>query len=305
MYNVTLCIIMVTTQELTRQYNIGIWKQLRRPFALTEQMQSLHKCQWENIEIDTLGCVICGAIHACHIDTCEVVNVSDATVCVISGVCVRTQNFKQEEFCDRVAPYCFCETVAVKRKPLSLDVVSGHLKDILASGATEASFEVIIRRELQKVITKCFHYIENECIQTHMPCNIISMIESVYSECSKRNQMLCGFNKPLRAQTIETVAQKITSILNFYQLHCNKCIKPLEIKMYVVGLLYLMRSGVVVNNLQVIAQIELLKCILPSENLLECFFNFRSKNITDIENRFKFFFRQIPSVVLQKMSVSL
>tara|TARA_B100001094_G_C18191800_1_gene807794 strand:- start:1886 stop:2791 length:906 start_codon:yes stop_codon:yes gene_type:complete len=294
---------MVTAQEISRMCNISIWKQLRKPFALTEQMNTLHSCKWENIEIDTLGCVLCGAIHACHIDTCEVVHVSDATVCVVSGVCVKTQNFKQEEFCDRVAPYCFCESISVKKRTVSSDVVNSHVNEILCSISTEESFEVNIQRELQKVILKCTKYLDSECVQTGKSCNVISMIENVFSEQSNRNKMLCGYNRQLRKKCAQKVMQKITSILNFYQLHCNKSIKPLEIKTYVVGLLYLMRSGVIVNNLQVVGRVDLLSCILPSENLLDSFFSFRSKNITDIENRFKLFFRQIPSLVLQKMSV--
>ena len=75
----------------------------------------------------------------------------------------------------------------------------------------------------------------------------------------------------------------------------------MEVKTYVVGLLYLMRAGVIVKNQQVITKVEILECLLPSENLLESIFGFKSKNITDIENRFKFFFRQISMQNLQKM----
>ena len=106
----------------------------------------------------------------------------------------------------------------------------------------------------------------------------------MFSDGGKKTQMLCSYNEALRIECVQSVGQKITRILNFYQTHNQKNIKPMEVKTYVVGLLYLMRAGVIVKNQQVITKVEILECLLPSENLLESIFGFKSKNITDIEN---------------------
>lgn len=281
--------------------NILLWKKLRRPFTLTSRMKTLHTCDWENIEVDILGCLVCGEIHICNVDTCQVVITSDATVCVISGVCVKTQNFKQDEFCDRVAPYCFCTNTNSQKKILPEHVVFTHINEILCSEKTRRSFQVDIRRELHKLMLKFTASVETQCMQSDEPCSVVNILEDIFANGGKKTQMLCSYNEPLRMECVQAVGHKITRILNFYQTHCQKNIKPMEVRTYVVGLLYLMRAGVIVNNQQVITKVELLDCLLPSENLLESIFGFRSKNITDIENRFKFFFRQLSVVSLQKM----
>lgn len=264
-------------------------------------MKTLHTCNWEHIELDVLGCLVCGDVHICHIDTCQVVNTSDSTVCVISGVCVKTQNFKQDEFCDRVAPYCFCTNTTSQKKTISEHVVFTYINEILCSEMTRQSFQVDIRRELHKLVVKFTNSIEKRCMKGGEPCCIVDILEEMFSDGGKKTQMLCSYNEALRIECVQYVGQKITRILNFYQKHNQKNIKPMEVKTYVVGLLYLMRAGVIVKNQQVITKVEILECLLPSENLLESIFGFKSKNITDIENRFKFFFRQISMHNLQKI----
>ena len=288
-------------QNSEERPNILIWKKLRRPFPLTKRMQTMHTCNWENIEVDVLGCLVCGSIHICNVNTCQVVTTSDATVCVISGVCVTTQRFTQDEFCDRVAPYCFCKNMNLPKKVLSENTVFSHINEILCSENTRRGFQVDLRRELHKLMLKLTSNIEKQCLHKNQPCCIVNMLEEIFADGGKKTQMLCSYNEALRVQCVQTVGHKITKLLNFYQTHCQKNIKPMEVRTYVVGLLYLMRSGVIVNNQQVITKVELLDCLLPSENLLEPIFGFKSKNITDIENRFKFFFRQISLVNLQKL----
>jgi hypothetical protein len=297
---------MSILQNMAENRNVLLWKKLRSPFALTSRMKSLHTCQWENIEIDVLGCLTCGAIHHCHADTCEVVHTSDSTVCVISGVCVKTKNFKQEDFCDRVAPYCFCLNSLPAKRIVSESTVYLYINEILCSEKTRQSFHIDVRREFQKLLLKFTHMLENKSVQESLQhgdktCSIIHIVEQIFATNGKKAEMLCCYNEALRMEYVEAVVPKITRILNFYQMHCQKSIKPMEVKTYVVGLLYLMRSGVIVNNHQVITKIEILQCLLPSENLLETIFGFKSKNITDIENRFKFFFRQISTLTLQTM----
>ena len=76
----------------------SLWRLLRRPFALTPAMGSVHKCQWEKIDMGLLGCTVCSAIHTCSIDTCPSIQNKDATVCLLSGLCLTNTNFVQEQY---------------------------------------------------------------------------------------------------------------------------------------------------------------------------------------------------------------
>ncbi len=319
---------------------VKVWEQIRRPFPLTKAMKAFHKCQWEHIEVDVLGCLLCGNIHVCSIESCDCIEIADGMVCVLSGVCVKTKNFKQDEYCDRVMPYCFCENVNKPKRSIGMDKIESCLHELLCSPATKRAYYITTQREINKISTRYVKYVESmqvvQCVQNNCDrkantdanreantdanreantdanrednkkhfkhtstktCNVIEILENVMA-LGKKTRILCGFNEKLRIQCIDHIKHKILTILNFYQMHCNKGIKPMEIRTYVFGLVYLMRSGIVVNNIQVIAQSSVLNCILPTENLLESHLNFRSKCITDIENRIKFFFRQIhPSLL--------
>jgi len=285
---------------------VKLWEQIRRPFPLTKAMKTFHKCQWEHIEVDVLGCLLCGNIHICSIESCACIEIADGMVCVLSGVCVKTKNFKQDEYCDRVMPYCFCENVNKPKRTISIDKVELCLNELLCSEATKDAYKITIQREINKISTRYIKYLEKmqalQCTkqskqESNKTCNLIEILENVMTD-GKKTRILCGFNQKLRQKTLNHIKHKILTVLNFYQMHCQKGIKPMEIRTYVFGLVYLMRSGIVVNNVQVIAQSSILNCILPTENLLESHLNFRSKCITDIENRIKFFFRQIhPSLL--------
>lgn len=253
-----------------------------------------------------MGCLLCGNIHICSIESCACIEIADGMVCVLSGVCVKTKNFKQDEYCDRVMPYCFCENVNKPKRTISIDKVELCLNELLCSEATKDAYKITIQREINKISTRYIKYLEKmqalQCTkqskqESNKTCNLIEILENVMTD-GKKTRILCGFNQKLRQKTLNHIKHKILTVLNFYQMHCQKGIKPMEIRTYVFGLVYLMRSGIVVNNVQVIAQSSILNCILPTENLLESHLNFRSKCITDIENRIKFFFRQIhPSLL--------
>ena len=95
----------------------------------------------------------------------------------------------------------------------------------------------------------------------------------------------------------------VSHIINTCQWQWLRNIKPMELRMYVVGLIYLMRSGVCICRIQVIPCIPLLVYLLPTENLLETIFAFKSKHVTDIENKFKFYFRQMSHETLLKLGL--
>ena len=133
--------------------------------------------------------------------------------------------------------------------------------------------------------------------------NAIALLEEVQKDFTHQNKLMCSFNTELRQIVLEKVVSSVSHVINTCQWQWLKNIKPMELRMYVVGLIYLMRSGVSIYNIQVIPCVPYLVYLLPTENLLENIFAYKSKHITDIENKFKFFFRQMSHETLLKLGL--
>ena len=306
-------------------YNTLLWKRVRQPFALTSKMQTYHKCKWERIDVNLLGCLICGDIHVCHEDKCPVEFTQDSSVCIISGLCVRTCNFTQDEYCDRVMPYCFCKQPQNNHKIVNADHVEMFLNEILTSKKSMQAYEIEVKRLQGKLIASMTHAIQQAHQSLQNPqtaqcglnadgntvlknktnaiqyIDVIKILEHVYEKNNAKTKQLCCYNLPLREKVLQDIQQVLRHVLNMCRSQWHVNIKPLEIRIYIVGLVYLMRSGVVVHNIQVIPCFPILTYLLPAENLLQSVFGIKSKFITDIENKFKYFFRQIPVKNLIKL----
>jgi hypothetical protein len=82
------------------------WRQLRSPFVLPRVTSKCHECKWEKIDIDVLGCTLCGKVHACEYGTCtHVIETSDGLVCEFSGVVVYTKCFVETEYMDTLCVF--------------------------------------------------------------------------------------------------------------------------------------------------------------------------------------------------------
>ena len=310
------------TMTYDTDYHTALWRSVRQPFALTSSMQRYHKCNWERIDVDMLGCLICGDIHICHEDKCPVEFTQDASVCVISGMCVRKCNFKQDEYCDRVMPYCFCKQPQSNPKIVNTDHVETFLNEILTSKKSMQAYEIEVKRMHSKLVASISHAIQqahhtSQTSQTvqNSQCNpdagvhtvslhginIIEILERVHETNNVKTKLLCCYNLALREKVLRDIKQVLRHVLNMCRSQWHVNIKPLEIRIYVVGLVYLMRSGVITHNIQVIPCYPILTYLLPAENLLQSVFGIKSKFITDIENKFKYFFRQIPVKNLIKL----
>ena len=95
----TICV----TKKHKTQIVTDVWRRLRRPFILP-CAAPCHECEWESIDVDMLGCLVCGDIHLCDVCTClDVIETGDSVVCAISGAVLRTQVYSSLEFVDTVA----------------------------------------------------------------------------------------------------------------------------------------------------------------------------------------------------------
>jgi hypothetical protein len=77
----------------------ALWTVLRQPFVLPKASFGHHECKWERLDLDVLGCLLCGTIHACGDGACRCTQeVEDGHVCTLSGVVIREKRFVQTEF---------------------------------------------------------------------------------------------------------------------------------------------------------------------------------------------------------------
>lgn len=281
--------------------DVLLWHALRRPFALTPEMCRVHKCEWEKIDMGIMGCRLCSTIHKCCIETCPVTQSQDATVCMLSGLCLTNTNFVQDDYSDRVAPYIFCSSNRAAKRLITPDQIREMATYVLLSHKAETAFGIEVRRRAQRMSNSITTLLENQ--QPNTETNVIRLLESIQGNFTQQNKLLCAFHTDLRKIVLEKIVTNVSHIINTCQWQWLKNIRPMELRMYVIGLIYLMRTGVSIFNIQVIPCVEYLAYLLPTENLLENMFDYKSKHITDIENKFKFFFRQISHETLLKLGL--
>jgi hypothetical protein len=78
-----------------------IWQRIQSPFVVPTKI-----CQhtdWEIYDIDRAGCLQCGQLHTCEVNTCNTEpNDEGHLFCKTTGCCVRTVSYSEHEFVDTV-----------------------------------------------------------------------------------------------------------------------------------------------------------------------------------------------------------
>jgi hypothetical protein len=98
-----------------------------------------------------------------------------------------------------------------------------------------------------------------------------------------------------RLQCVHRATASIAQLLHFMRTYCGNvptCVKHGGV---VIGMLYMMRKGVTIDDITVLPRITALKKFLPMEQHLLTFFNIRPKIITEAENVIKYNMRNIPT----------
>ena len=103
-------------------------------------------------------------------------------------------------------------------------------------------------------------------------------------------------------ETRRNVGKHCVEIIR-HQLHIlssvnSQFLHPQRMDGVVVGMLYLLRAGVVCKGVTALPRVSILAQILPSECNLADFFGYRAKVITDTENMIKKCLRADPRQVL-------
>jgi hypothetical protein len=74
---------------------------------------------------------------------------------------------------------------------------------------------------------------------------------------------------------------------------CSGMISEQRLQNSTIGLLYLLRNGIIVHDMVVLPKLQILESVLPLESHLQTFFSIRAKCITETENVIKIILRHV------------
>jgi hypothetical protein len=263
------------------------WRYLHWPFELCVLARGQHECVWQVFDADRAGCLRCAFIHKCSAETCRLLQTEEAMVCDVTGLCLVTKNFVQKQYSDCVA-YQGSSTTSESSR-IELNEVHKVVRHLLCS---EQSTRCNTRL-MNKFNSLLYHQLQHHCMQNPTETtNAIETIESgLHSVCQRIDLPLC---MPL-AETellVDACAQEICTLMSICYNKLRLHIRPSDVQDMVVGLLFLMRTGITVHGVCVLPPIPRLVNLLPVENMLPKIFNLQCKTITDVENKIKMQIRQ-------------
>ena len=283
--------------------SVQAWKALRSPFPLSELTVSAHECVWENIDVDKAGCVLCSHVHVCGFGHCQrVVQTTDSLVCEITGLCIRKDNIINEGFSDQVISYGFAEAYTGDNKRVEMwDGIDIFVTELLLSDVARKVHEV----ERVHHITKLTNSIQRGINKHSSLClNLLTLVE-MSMNMNKEVKKYGNFEEAYRTRIAAECMQQLRSTLPICNKHLNMNVKRTDMRTAVFGLLFLMRSGIYIHDICVLPCIAALGDMLPNESNLMKYFNFKSKNITEIENKFKFHLRHANKLQMHNMGFHL
>lgn len=273
----------------------GIWQKVRGPFRGV----SCANHKWERYDVQRAGCLVCGAAHECMphlVDNrdCPLIHLCDGEVCCsITGFCLPVVRYSSDEYIDHAAPP---PGMVDDRKRLSaasqVDILGDDVQTIvewfLLGGSSQACKREEVDRTLarcQALIVKAFkqHKLDTAGEATRclpcLPAIIAQTIHQVHPRnCSRATPDLCSF-----------CVQHITRCLVNLGIHQVTQSKRVSL---VVGLLYLMKQGLTIQNVQWLPRAPSLAQCLPHETCLEKTFKLSMKLVCETENEVKLILRQ-------------
>jgi hypothetical protein len=99
---------------------------------------------------------------------------------------------------------------------------------------------------------------------------------------------------------VNLLSRQICTTIAFFATEMQMKIKILDYRNWTIGILYLMKNGISMHGVHVLPKISALQTLLPPESQLHRQYNFKCKNITDVENKMKLYLRDINVAQLQK-----
>lgn len=259
----------------------AVWRRLRSPFRVMHCTQH----SWEQYDVDKAGCKLCGISHECksHVvnSTCPLVLNNDCSVCCsVTGMIIASSNCAQEEF-----------STNTTTQPIAQDESPPDIREHV-----HRTLQWFLQRD---TINRCM---QDERTRIQVRFSMLFMKEYRYQ---------IRFNKH-NTHIIDILATTLQNIVPGQCLHCShdlyqrccaniiQCIIKLGITHLVmkkshliVGLLYMMKQGLIVHNTQLLPKIPFLSYCLPHESMFSKYYMLSTKLLCETENEVKLAIRTI------------
>ena len=106
-------------------------------------------------------------------------------------------------------------------------------------------------------------------------------------------------NMPDFGSLCEYLNKQVCTTIAFLSTEMGMKLKMMDYKNFTFGMLYLMKSGIQLHGVHILPTVVALQTLLPPESQLQRRFNFKCKNITDVENKIKLLLRDMSAKQLQ------
>jgi len=216
---------------------------------------------------------------------CPLERLDDGTVCcTITGFCVPAVRYSSNEYIDHAGPES-CTTACTTKG----FVPAGIHEEVFATVAwflTGQQARHSKNEEISRVLQRARHALIRALKQHKMESRTLPCLPTV---------LATAFNT-LRPRRYIPATPELCILCAASVEICLRDIRspatPAHRTNLIVGLLYLMKQGLVLNNTQWLPRVHLLRYCLPHENCLERCFGLSMKLICETENEIKLALRQ-------------
>ena len=248
-----------------------------------------HKCSledWEVFDVDKAGCVVCGRLHQCR-DGGDCIGAMDHDhqACEITGCWIRNRNF-QQGYTDTAMP-CVRHSADLHhggRIWVEGEHVVRWLHSLVFSDAARRCIDGEIQRVKEKAQVAFARVAKGFKVEERQP-NLLHMFAET-REALGNIRMPC---KVVEKQKFDSLVQVcVVAVVTFtsnFRWILMPFVPVVKVDHFVIGLLYLLRNGIVMfDTVQVLPRIPLLRRLLPMETCLKAQFKIPCKIITEVEN---------------------
>jgi hypothetical protein len=293
----SMCQYQMTQVKNGPQYKA--WVCMRRPFLLPTGLVG-HDCgeHWEKFDVDKAACKVCSKLHVCNSHTCTRIIENDGLICDVTGLFLGQRLIHVNDFPHTAENYYRLEsspsTSLTSDLGTDVDSITRVLKSILASKNTQKSIDNETGKLLNKLRMLGLRRMRQYRMMKRIPnlCDIDAYLHQSLSGHRIPPPSVSSSDQE-RNECITLAALSISRLIAFMRTHCTNipsCVKQGGV---VVGMLYMMRTGVTIDNITVLPRISQLKRLLPLEQHLPTFFNVRAKVVTEAENVIKYNMRGV------------
>jgi hypothetical protein len=268
----------------------GIWHKVRGPFRAI----SCAHHEWERFDIQDAGCLKCGAMHHCqtHLTDnhdCPLAHMLHGEICcTITGFSLPVVRYSADEFTDQYAASKNAGHAHVSTTDTLSDEVHTIVEWFLLGSASRACKEDEVDRTLARCSAHVVKSLKQHKMETagedrrSLPCIPTILAQTMHHvrprHCTTASAEMCAF-----------CSQHITKCLVNLNIPCAQQAKRVST---VVGLLYLMKQGLTIQNVQWLPRVPSLVNCLPHETCLEKTFKLSMKLVCETENEVKLALRQ-------------